>query len=394
VSHLTDKSDNGQLPDDALNPLVNPLLAANMGRWAEVYFTNPPERRVQAVTDLIRELETSSKAVTRGGSEPGAENARPVRPAPRAAALTAPPRRASSDVVCSGCRQDNPEGQRFCGMCGRLLQTAHQEESRGDGEAEATAWANHESADVSSYPESEGYADRADDNIESADEPDGRFEFAPLAVNDLPSFARESDPVPYRHRIYIGLIVGIVLAALIYLARFRTEVFSGDEESPAARAIPAAQSASETTEPSTAQPSPPVEKVDRNESTPATVQSTKQTAPQPQRKQEAVPPPRTEPSPAITASTSGGASGAGELAEAQKYLSGNQLNSGEAVPWLWKAVAKGNAGATVTLADLYLRGVGVAKNCDQGRLLLDVAAKKGATGAAEQLRNLQAFGCR
>src|ERR1700684_1968607 len=60
VSHPTDKSDVNTLPDPELNPLVNPLLAAHMGRWAEVYFTNPPEKREQAVSELLRELEDSS----------------------------------------------------------------------------------------------------------------------------------------------------------------------------------------------------------------------------------------------------------------------------------------------------------------------------------------------
>ena len=50
------KAGAGILPDTELNPLVNPLLAAHMGRWAEVYFTSPPERRAQAVSDLVREL--------------------------------------------------------------------------------------------------------------------------------------------------------------------------------------------------------------------------------------------------------------------------------------------------------------------------------------------------
>jgi hypothetical protein len=44
------------LPDPELNPLLNPLLAAHMGRWAEVYFTTPPEKRAQAVSELVREL--------------------------------------------------------------------------------------------------------------------------------------------------------------------------------------------------------------------------------------------------------------------------------------------------------------------------------------------------
>jgi len=45
------------------------------------------------------------------------------------------------------------------------------------------------------------------------------------------------------------------------------------------------------------------------------------------------------------------------------------------------------------LSDLYLRGDGVPKSCDQARLLLDAVARKGKASAAERLRNLQAFGC-
>ena len=56
------KAGAGILPDTELNPLVNPLLAAHMGRWAEVYFTSPPEKRAQAVSDLVRELSNDSSS--------------------------------------------------------------------------------------------------------------------------------------------------------------------------------------------------------------------------------------------------------------------------------------------------------------------------------------------
>jgi TPR repeat protein len=85
-----------------------------------------------------------------------------------------------------------------------------------------------------------------------------------------------------------------------------------------------------------------------------------------------------------------------DLATAQKYLNGNSSmtrDSREAAQWLWKAVGKGNLAATMALSDLYLRGDGVPKSCDQARLLLDAAARKGVKAAADQLRNLQAFGC-
>jgi TPR repeat protein len=84
------------------------------------------------------------------------------------------------------------------------------------------------------------------------------------------------------------------------------------------------------------------------------------------------------------------------LLVAERYLSGargNARDSSEAARWLWQAVAKQNATASLLLSDLYLRGDGVPKNCDQARLLLDAAARKGMAGAGDRLRNLRAFGC-
>jgi TPR repeat protein len=92
-----------------------------------------------------------------------------------------------------------------------------------------------------------------------------------------------------------------------------------------------------------------------------------------------------------------GSTGAEELATAEKYLNGGYQggvrDNREAAQWLWKAVGKGNLTATLVLSDLYLRGDGIPKSCDQARLLLNVAARKGKAAAGERLRNLQAFGC-
>jgi TPR repeat protein len=100
-------------------------------------------------------------------------------------------------------------------------------------------------------------------------------------------------------------------------------------------------------------------------------------------------------SPQAMASPSSG-NGSEELAIARRYLNATdgQRNSAEAVDWLWKAVAKRNAEATLLLSDVFLKGVGVPQNCDQARVLLDAAASRGSKDAAERLRHLQAFGCR
>jgi hypothetical protein len=60
---------------------------------------------------------------------------------------------------------------------------------------------------------------------------------------------------------------------------------------------------------------------------------------------------------------------------------------------LWSAVAQGNTAAEVALAKLYLIGGGVTKNCDQARVLLQAAAKKGNGEAIDKLSQLQSQGC-
>ena len=97
-----------------------------------------------------------------------------------------------------------------------------------------------------------------------------------------------------------------------------------------------------------------------------------------------------------TAARSARGNGSEELTIAVTYLNGahgKAQDSAEAAKWLWRSVAKQNSRAALVLSDLYLRGSGVAKNCDQARLLLGAAARRGVAGAAERLRNLPAFGC-
>jgi TPR repeat protein len=87
--------------------------------------------------------------------------------------------------------------------------------------------------------------------------------------------------------------------------------------------------------------------------------------------------------------------GAEELRLAERYLEGKSgaRDTAEAGKWLWKAVGKQNSTAAVLLADLYSRGDGVSKNCDQARILLVSATKKGAPQAARALRSLETTGC-
>ena len=51
-------------------------------------------------------------------------------------------------------------------------------------------------------------------------------------------------------------------------------------------------------------------------------------------------------------------------------------NSAEAAHHLWQSVRKQNGSALVVLAGLYAQGDGVAKDCDQAKILLDAAARQ------------------
>jgi hypothetical protein len=71
----------------------------------------------------------------------------------------------------------------------------------------------------------------------------------------------------------------------------------------------------------------------------------------------------------------------------------HNLSPAEEVRALWSAVGQGNTAAEVTLAKLYLIGGGVAKNCDQARVLLRAAAKKGNPEAIAKLSQITRQGC-
>lgn len=75
-------------------------------------------------------------------------------------------------------------------------------------------------------------------------------------------------------------------------------------------------------------------------------------------------------------------------------LSGRAGNSPtDTISQLWTAVARGDANAEVTLARRFLNGDGVNKNCEQARVLLVAASKRGNPEAIRELRKLLAHGC-
>lgn len=89
-------------------------------------------------------------------------------------------------------------------------------------------------------------------------------------------------------------------------------------------------------------------------------------------------------------------SGDADFALAERYLrdKSGPGSSAAAANALWAAVRKGNVSAEIVLADLYARGDGVRKNCDQARVLLRAAAERGSTLASRELAEMIRTGCR
>jgi TPR repeat protein len=439
-----DESKSEVLPETELNPLLNPVLGENMGRWAEVYFTSPPERRAEAVSDLVREL--------RANSASGYPSSASVQDTPpQAFGSPAIKRRTDQDrdlfagieelsVVCESCGHRNLAGQRFCGMCGVPLSNWPREDSQPAAEEPLLSggvWQPLAEQSPEAFSEGEGAersAERtavpylADTDAQSAqeratEERDDRYR---PQHDPLPSLEQIRAPFeglsdygserPGRYRIYIGLALAIILGLLVYSAWRNNTTFwsSGTAPSSLPQAVPSpAESGppAPSPAPSTAKTATPPATPPRNANRP--VAGSSQTSAQTNRagtprqevgrkisdRQDKVGSARelsNVAKPAITATPATGQSGAEELAVAQRYLNagpGSSRDSREGANWLWKAVGKQNLTATLLLSDLYLRGDGVTKSCDQARLLLDAAARKGATAAAERLRNLPAFGC-
>src|SRR5215510_4464900 len=98
--------------------MLNPTLGRNLGRWAHVYFTSPPEKREQAVLELLRELEAESGAG--GATRPlNLTNGVPSNEASTRVATEA--RVIPETVLCAECGHQNAKPQRYCGMCGSPL---------------------------------------------------------------------------------------------------------------------------------------------------------------------------------------------------------------------------------------------------------------------------------
>lgn len=338
-------------PQAELNPLTNPLLEQNLGRWAKVYFGNPPGKREQAVSRLLEQIRSET-----GGSviaeRPSLEDF-----------LQPPPAR---ETVCPNCGRNNPPLHKFCGRCGAVLNAG---------------------------------------TVESNGIPASRPAEAPLARQEgdvpwlrdriLASMTESSAPAEQRWKYLAGgLAIALAVFAYVQWAPKPVRVPSPGTTGSRQTGISATASPIENPPPTSA--TPQANEVSRRPEEPVAreVPSGARMA-----RPGAVPgiEVASQKSPLPGASPSGQSveGGAADLRLAQRFLGGEmgRRDSSEAAQLLWKAVRKQNSTAAVLLSDLYVRGDGVPRSCDQARLLLLAAAKRGAPQAIQQLRGLQAQGC-
>jgi len=410
----------GTLPAPELNPLLNPVLGQHMGRWAEVYFTAPPEKREQAVLELLRELQ--GEPVPVGAATPAF-----VSSARNPEAQPVP-------VRCPWCGRENPASHRFCGICGKSVA-----EPATAGRRSADRHSDVHIADLHITDEEIAHnLDQASFNGSSFDgtsrlrEPALRADLRANenpGLNEEPIFYRERDlhrrdlnhrdidneifhypPASRSYGVFLGLALVVALLAIGYVVWRSTygaqQVHDSAHDSP--QAPPAMAATQPAAQPTTPDPVPstvpkPAEPASASPANPPAATSEgppeNERAGAPSRGRK---PASAKPSRAVAAAEknptpdSATGNGAEELTMAQQYLNGNsgqERNRAEGAKWLWKAVSKHNAEATLLLADLYLRGEGVGKSCDQAHILLDAAARQGIKGAGDKLRHLQAFGC-
>jgi hypothetical protein len=372
---------NHEFQDPELNPMTNTLLAQNMGRWAEVYFTTPPEKRDEAVHELLRELRTGIKNQNSPSEKKNLSQEEAILEAKemmvalekqiaelsrRKAENTSMPVPADAvseqGIVCPACLSKNKTGQRFCGLCGFSLTAS-------------IADAAPEKAVASKIP------------LTTEPERDGN-DWGWLHERNRTAFASRRPQSSSRGWKYaITVVVILILCAVAYLWwRGNLPINAAERlQKHITDAIGRGDSARQSDTGET----PERQNPDMNQNEPA---EAKTAARRPLEE-------KSVPSPDSSASSSGAVAsrstiedGQQELETARRYLDGRGVakNTALASQWLWRSVAKKNVEAVVLLSGMYAKGDGVPKNCDQARLLLSAAAEKGSQEAREQLKDVTA----
>lgn len=367
----------GILCDPDLNPLTNPTLARNLGKWAQVYFTTPREHRDRAISKLLSELETPARAHPLDHPASGSSPAKYDRHRLGSDGRTG----ASRDLVCARCNRHNSPQQWFCGYCGSLL--------RGNdvGRSELQVASPDENRTLSS-------AHAPSSRMSDAQQTDLEW----LRERSLSSFRTDHHSShSFRTLLICALLMG--LGGFVYFRWSNTnDVLPAPKHalSTSTAALPQAATKVELSS-SAVKPgsnNPPASSFSEQEH-PAKKYEAPQAITAPSESLTSAQGEEND-SEARTAQSVAGDSGDRELAIAQTFLDrgAKPRNASEAAKWLWISVSKHNTAALVLLADLYERGDGVIKSCDQAQVLLTAGSRRGSVEAAQKLRNLQSSGCK
>lgn len=353
--HDEPKSGNG-LPNPELNPMTNPVLGQHLGLWAQVYFTSPPEKREEAVKQLLRDLESGVKS--------------PPTPPPVAAPLL--PTQAETteavpqELICPACLHRNATKQQFCGLCGFPLKSHL-------GETKLSILPVPE-------PPQPPPVDRKPDDWQWLHEKN---------VADLWT-AKKPTPL---WKYLLPLVAVLVAAAALYMIwNFRSAGASSPHpETPTTSPAVPSQNSGNTTpgqsetglsaKPVNSQPSP---------------EALEKSSPAEEEKNKKSPLPLEPASDSHLMPSSTSVPGGEEFNRGRNYLEGinGPKNTILGMQWLWRSVGKKNEDAVLLLSDLYARGNGIPKSCDQARVLLMAAVKRGSAAAGEKLKNINATDCR
>ena len=366
-------------PQPQLNPLTNPALERNLSRWALVYFSNPPGKREQAINQLLRQIKSETSDILI------AERARHESSAGSAEIRSTEVRSTENqDVRCSTCQHRNPPGHQFCGQCGAGLNPVPSRSRRSSVFAATQARAKAPPAQPDS--EVQWLRDRALGHLYEDEAPAWRgwkYVLGGLLIA-LAGFSY-LQWAPSLQTRGASPVTGAAPRMTAPASSFPAEKSS----SAAVRRPPdEIRSAPKPAPPKLAEVQPAVVSPQAQDghdrkTMPTAIQRAAQKSASP----GATPAPNTFET---------GDSGIADLRLAQRYLGGSMgvRDSSEAAKLLWKSVRQQNTTAAVLLSELYARGDGVPKSCDQARLLLVAATKRGAHQAAEQLRYLESHGCR
>ena len=388
------------LPNARLNPLQNPLLAKQLGRWAHIYYTASVDKREAAIEKLVCELEAEEARLHGTAPTPHTTSA-PDAAAPRTQGpvLVGSPKpdmlpaelpvaELPAELPHDALLEDTGRNDRSRIVFAKTVvhetvmvqpEVPEKEESVENvtlSPAPASWQELLRQSDSAPAAQTNALVDQQPREthsliFEPAALPADVPEIDPAAAEDYRSYsdlvaksdaaradAAQAVPTP-AHRWRLALIAAGILAilgGLFWLRQFSASQVANVQLRHAPVGPPHA---------ALKPPAPPVVVAEAPVAKPTFVPSARDTGPT-----------------ALTGAAAKSADGTPppdpELTAGMRSLQGTGAarDSTEAARHLWLSVKNQNGTALVVLAGLYAQGDGVAKDCDQAKILLDAAARQ------------------